>query len=173
MTALIVTVVSFVVALLGVIHSHAAKEGQIRIIGLSRLGVVLLLLSTVGVVAGIVGQVSDSKDAREQRELLRGVYAELKGIQGKPIDPAFAERLSAITNRISAVASQSRGSDFSLSGFSESDFQRGNFSRANFDGALFADAAFRHAIFAGADLRDADLSRALINSNTRLPAERR
>jgi hypothetical protein len=41
MTGIIVTVVSCIVAVLGFVHSHAVPEGNKRLFGLSRLGVVL------------------------------------------------------------------------------------------------------------------------------------
>jgi hypothetical protein len=84
MTGIIVTVVSFVAAVLGLVHSHAAPEGQKGILGLSRLGATLVLLSIVGVAAGVFSQVSASKAAGEDKKwreettaLLRNVNAQL------------------------------------------------------------------------------------------------
>jgi uncharacterized protein YjbI with pentapeptide repeats len=89
----------------------------------------------------------------------------------RPTDPPCqAARLGFITDQISAAATQSRGSDFSLSDFTASDFRNGSFVNANFDNALFA--VFRRAQFSRADLSDADLSGAIINSDTRLPTKR-
>ena len=115
----------------------------------------------------------DKKWREDTTALLRNVYAQLRGVQDKdrPTDPALAKQLGFI-DQISAAATQSRGSDFSLSDFTASDFRNGSFVNANFDNALFAGAVFRRAQFSRADLSDADLSGAIINSGTRLPTKR-
>jgi len=58
MIGIAVILISFAVAVLGFIHSHAAKDGQTAIWGLTRLGFVLVILSAVGLIVGIGKEVT-------------------------------------------------------------------------------------------------------------------
>lgn len=164
-----VVLISFVIALLGLLHSHAAKPGELAVWGLTRLGIVLVVVSSIGLVVGVTKEVRDLRSGAEAKrwqsqttEELRQIHAALRGAQVKVADPAVAAELGRLADQISAAASRSRGSDFSMSDFTGSNFRYGNFSRASFRGALFHDA----------DLRGADMSTAIIDSETKLPAKR-
>jgi hypothetical protein len=161
-TGIIVTVVSCIVAIVGFVHSHAAPEGNKGTFGLSRLGVALILLSAVGGVVGIMKAVSDAKEAANEREwrqkttsMLQVVYVQLTGLQAHA-DPAFRKQLAQATDQISAIATMSRGSDFSMSDFTGTEFRDGKFIGADFQQALFQGASFYGARFEGADFRGAD-----------------
>jgi hypothetical protein len=179
MPGIVVIVVSFAVAVLGFVQSNRTPPGQRGLFGLTALGGTLILLSIVGLVAGVSSQIKEQREAKEQRKQqiedsnrLKIIAAKLNRIQELPESSAVSALLAPITNQISAIASQSRGSDFSMSDFTNSNFQMGNFTGTNFDNALFNGAVFRGAVFPHADLSDADLSEAKINSNTRLPKTR-
>jgi hypothetical protein len=162
-------VISFVAAILGLLHSHAAKPGDVAIWGLTRLGLALVIVSSIGLLVGVVKEVTDLRSGAEAKrwqsqttEDLKQIHAALRGTGAKVADPAVAAELGRLADQISATASRSRGSDFSMSDFTESNFRHGNFSWASFQGALFRDA----------DLRGADMSTALIDANTKLPTQR-
>jgi hypothetical protein len=164
-----VVVISFVVALLGLLHSHAAKPGELAIWGMTRLGLVLVIASSIGVLVGVFKEVATLRSGAEAKqwqaqttEDLKQIRAAVLGAQTKVADPAVAAELGRLADQISATASRSRGSDFSMSDFTGSSFRYGNFSRASFQGALFRDA----------DLRGADMSTALIDADTKLPSKR-
>src|SRR5437868_4926893 len=87
-TGIIVTVISCIVAIVGLVHSHAAPEANRGVFGLSRLGVALIVLSAMGGVVGVIKAVSDAKEAiadKEWREnttkMLQVVYVQLTGLQ--------------------------------------------------------------------------------------------
>ena len=169
MVAIIIMLASFVSAVLGLFHSHAAKEGQRIIWGLTPLGLALLVLSVIGMVSGVVKEIenvrSGAKAKRWQEETtdqLKQLQAHVLGLKEQVRDPEVAAQLDRLADRLFAVASQSRGSDFSMSNFAYSNFRYGNFSDANFQGALFQNA----------DLRAADLSTARIDDTTKLPTNR-
>ena len=169
MLAIIVMLVSFVSAVLGLFHSHAAAEGNRTIWGLTPLGLTLLTLSIIGMAGGVMKEIGTIRSgARAERwqgettDLLKQVRADVLGIKEQVREPQVAAQLDRLADRLSAVASRSRGSDFSMSDFTNSNFRMGNFSGANFQQALF-----RHA-----NLRGADLSTATIDDTTMLPTRR-
>ena len=175
MTGIIVTIISCIVAIVGFVHSHAVPEGSKGLFGLSRLGVALVLLSAVGGVVGIVKAVSDAEEAAADREwrerttsMLQVVYVQLTGLQA-PADPALRKQLAQATDRISAIATMSRGSNFSMSDFTGTEFRYGKFTGADFRDALFEAASFRGAQFKGADFSGADLSSITISATTQFP----
>lgn len=175
MTGIIVTIISCIVAIVGFVHSHAVPEGNKGLFGLSRLGVALILLSAAGGAVGVVKAVSDAKGAAADREwrertisMLQVVYVQLTGLQA-PADPALRKQLAQATDQISAVATMSRGSDFSMSDFTGTEFRYGKFFGADFEYARFEGASFREAQFEGADFSGADLSSVTISATTRLP----
>jgi uncharacterized protein YjbI with pentapeptide repeats len=181
MVGIIALVTSFIIAILGFIHSNKANPSAKvdsnkkaitsakATLRLTRLGVILIGLSIVGFIAGITKEISDKSKAKETEareeqtvKLLKEVHAQIVGVKDRIVDPQLAQELETISNRISKAASQARESDFSMSDFSRSNFQFGNFTEANFQGALFR----------GANLRGADLSSAEIDTDTKLPIGR-
>jgi hypothetical protein len=174
-TGIIVTIISCIIAVVGFIHSHAAPEGNKGLFGLSRLGVALILLAMVGGIVGVIKAVSDAKEAADDRKWresissqLQVVYVQLTGLQ-VAADPQLRKQLAQATDRISAVATISRGSDLSMSDFTGTEFQYGRFLGADFRFAQFEGATFTDAQFQGADFSGADLSSATISATTRLP----
>jgi pentapeptide repeat protein len=164
-----VIVISFVVAMLGLLHSHAAKPGDLAIWGLTRLGLVLVIVSSIGLIVGVVKEVEAARSGDEAKKWqaqttmeLKQIRAALLGTQARVGDPTVAAELGRLADQLSATASRSRRSDFSMSDFTESNFRHGNFSRASFQGALFREA----------DLRGADMSTAVIDASTKLPSTR-
>ena len=91
--------------------------------------------------------------------MLKEMYAVVVGAKAATTDPALAQQLGTLADRISAAASSSRESNFRMSDFSRSDFSLGNFT----------EASFRRAFFKDADLRGADLRTARIDRETKLP----
>jgi hypothetical protein len=169
MLGIAVILASFVVAVLGLLHSHAAKPGETAIWGLTRLGSILLVVSSIGLLVGVVKEVGDLRSGAAAKEWqartteqLKQIHADLRGAQSRAADPDLAARLGQLADHVSATASRSRGSDFSMSDFTNSNFRLGNFSGASFQGVLFR----------GADLRGADLSTAVIDTKTKLPTKR-
>jgi hypothetical protein len=161
-----VILIAFVVAILGLLHSNAAKAGEAAIWGFTPLGLTLLVISFIGFLVGVAKEVATlrsgaaAKQWQEQTsEELKQIHAALRGAQTLATDPTVAAQLGRLADQISATASRSRQSDFSMSDFTASNFRHGNFSRASFQGALFREA----------DLRGADMSTALIDASTKLP----
>jgi hypothetical protein len=166
MLAIVVIVLSFIAALLGLVNSHVAKPGERSYKGLTRLGLTLVVLATLGMIFGVVKEISGIRAAaqlaqaeRERSQMLKEIYAQVVGAKGATTDPKVVEQLAKLADRISAAASLSRESNFRMSDFSRSDFTAGNFTQAS----------FRNALFREADLRGADLGTALIDEKTRLP----
>jgi hypothetical protein len=175
MAGIIVTILSCVVAIAGFVHSHAAPEGNKGLLGLSRLGAALILLSGVGGIVGVAKAISDAKEAAAERQwrdstmsILQTVYVQLTGLPA-PADPVLRKQLAQAIDWISAVAISSRGSDFSKSDFTATEFRFGKFVGADFYASLFHGASFIDARFDGADFSGADLSAATIDLRTRLP----
>jgi Pentapeptide repeats (9 copies) len=168
MLGIVVILSSFVVAVLGFLHSHAAKPGETAVWGLTRLGLVLLAASSLGLLVGILNEVGNLRSGEAAKEWqaatteqLKQIHKDLLEAQSQAANPSLAARLGQLADHVRAVASRSRGSDFSMSDFTNSNFRGGNFS-----GASFQDALFR-----GADLRGADLSSAVVDTHTKLPAK--
>jgi uncharacterized protein YjbI with pentapeptide repeats len=87
--------------------------------------------------------------------MLQVVYAQLTGLQA-PADPALRKQLAQATDRISAIATRSPGSDFSMSDFTGTEFRYGRFTGADFSWALFQGASFLEAQFDGAGFGGAE-----------------
>jgi len=169
MPGIIVVLISFVVAVAGLLQSNAASAQERAIWGLSRVGFGLLVISILGMAAGVWKEIADSRSGAEAMKWrdqttkdLREISAVLRGVQVTIGDPAVATRVQGLVDRLSLVASRSQESDFSMSDFTYSNFRHGNFTGASFEGALFRQA----------DLRGADLSTAHIDAATRLPEMR-
>jgi hypothetical protein len=168
MLAIVVIVLSFIAALLGLANSYAAKPEERSYTGLTRLGLALVVLATLGMIFGVAKEISGIRAAaqlaqadRERSQMLKEIYAQVVGAKGAATDPKVVEQLAKLADQISAAASLSRESDLRMSDFSRSNFTAGN--------GNFTQASFRNALFREADLRGADLGTALIDEQTRLP----
>lgn len=166
MIAIFTVIISFLTAIIGFFHSHAAQERGRSILGLTPIGFCLLILAFCGMVFGVTLAVQDylsSKELKAKEELrdqmLKGIYAQVVGYRDIAQDPNSMQLYGQILNRIEAATTLARESDFSMSDLSFSNFKHGRFSNANFEGALFD----------GANFKGADLSKAIFDTNTRLP----
>lgn len=159
-------VIAFLATALGLIHSHAASPDTHFLLGQTKLGIALIALAVLALGFGIAKEIKTNHSAKiatekemVRDEMLRKIYAEVTGIRQQTTNDETRRHLELVLERISAVASAARESDFSMSDFSRSNFRDGNFTEANFQGSIF-----RRAKLSGADL-----SEAYIDSTTRLP----
>jgi len=87
MLTIVIIVLSFIAALLGLAHSHAAKPGERSYKGLSRLGLVLVVLATLGMIFSVVKEISVTRETGQftEREKKRHavVIEKLKEIEQK------------------------------------------------------------------------------------------
>ncbi len=166
MIGIAMIVLSCVAAVLGITHSHAAEEADRSYKGLTRLGVGLIALATLGMTFGVIKEVAGIRGAQraaeaeaQRTELLKEMHTDIAALADGVDDPVIAGRLVRLRDGIAAAASSAREGDFSLSDFSRSDFTAGNFTQAS----------FRDALFDQADLSGAALSTAIVDADTRLP----
>jgi len=166
MIAIFTVIISFITAVIGLIHSHGVQQGGRSTLGLTPIGFTLLILAIFGMIFGVTKAIKDHNSAIELKakeekrdQMLQQIYAQVVGYKETVQDPATSKRLGEILNGIQAVASIARESDFAMSDFSRSNFKYGKFTNANFEGALFD----------GANLKGADLSKAVIDLDTKLP----
>lgn len=158
--------VAFIATVVGLLHSHSVPADEQFFLGQTKTGIVLITLAVLALIFGVVKEIETAKSAEQlavQRasrdEMLKKIYAEVSGLKEQATNEDTKEQLGLVLERVSAVASYARESDFSMSDFSRSDFSYGNFTNANFKGSLFR----------GANLSGADLSEAHIDSTTTLP----
>ncbi len=185
MVSIITLILSFVLALLGFVHSHAASPGSTAIFGVTRIGACLILVATLGFTFGIFKEVQGITESRklrdaenERTQMLKELHAKIVG-EAESASPEVAEQLKEIGDRISLVASRSRESDFSMSDFARSNFAKGRFteanfalsefSGANFEQSLFRKSVFTEAVFSGSDFRGADLRGIIVDKDTKFP----
>jgi uncharacterized protein YjbI with pentapeptide repeats len=153
MISIITLILSFVLAVLGFLHSHAASPGINAIFGMTRLGACLILVATLGFAFGIIKEVQGISESRKLRDAENERTQMLKELHAKIIDeakdasPEVAEQLKEIGDRIRMVASRSRESDFSMSDFARSNFAKGRFTEANFALSEFSGANFKRSLF--------------------------
>jgi len=155
-----IIVIAFVVAVLGLFASNLAQAGDRGLLGLSRLGTAILIVSGLGFIAGIWKQLADSREGVlaklrsqelqkqiiENGDDLKVIKAKLDGLAGQSgLTPTVAEDLKALSDSISAVASSARYGDFRMSDFSRSHFGDGNFTETTFQDALFDRASLKDA----------------------------
>lgn len=170
---IVILIVAFVVAVLGVFASNLADAGDRRLLGLSRLGTAMLIVSAIGFVAGVWKEIADAREgalAKErslvlQQQLeqnaddLKLIKAKLDGLAGSPgVSPQLAEDLKTLSDRVSGVASSAREADFRASDFSRSHFGQGNFTEASFQGALIATAWLKDAVITNSNLDGVDFA---------------
>jgi len=173
--------ISFVGTVIGLIHSHAAKPEKISIFGLTRVSVLLISVSLIGLCIGIAKEVESIRAGAQDKDFrntatdeLKKIHSVLIGLAQNSSDKIITSELITLANGISARYSSVEGSDLSMSNFAYSRFDFGRFERASFTGASFVaanfrNALFRNSVFEGADFRGSDLSRAIIDSTTTLP----
>ena len=168
MTAgIVIMVVAFVVAVLGLFASNLAQAGDRGLLGLSRLGTAILIVSALGFIAGIWKGLADSREGvlaktrsqelqkqiTENGDDLKLIKAKLDGLAGQPgLTPTVTQDLKALSDSISAVASSARYGDFRMSDFSRSDFGEGNFTEASFERALIDAAWLKDAVITNSNL---------------------
>lgn len=168
---LAILVAAFIVAVLGFFASNLAEPGNRGLLGLSRLGTAMLVVSAVGLVAGVWKEIVDAKEGRLAKEQsqrlekqieengqdLKLIRAKLDGLAGQPgLSVEVAQDLRVLADRVSAVASSARSGDFRMSDFSRSHFGQGNFTEASFEGALIATAWLKGAVITNSNLDDVD-----------------
>jgi hypothetical protein len=83
-----VIVISFVTALLGVLHDHKAKLHRRSYLGLTPLGVALVVLAIFGMLFGIADEVSGIHKENERTTMLKAIYAKTVGAQQETQDPS-------------------------------------------------------------------------------------
>jgi hypothetical protein len=168
---LLILVAAFVVALFGFFASNLAEPGDRGLFGLSRLGTAMLLVSAIGLVAGVWKEVVDAREgklAKEQSQRLQKqledngqdlklIRAKLDGLAAQPgVTAEVAQDLRLLADKVSAVASSARSADFRMSDFSRSHFGQGNFTEASFEGALIATAWLKDAVITNSNLDGVD-----------------
>jgi hypothetical protein len=178
MTGVTIVLASFAIAIIGIFRNNKAESYR-AILGLNRVGVLLIFLSVIGVVAGVAKEISSIRTSKAMavREdvrdvMLHGISAKLDDLAKGSSDPHISGELAKVADQVSQVASVQRRSDFSRSDFSESNFSECLFRNALFDVAGFFNSSFRGASFRGADLRGADLSDAMVDDQTKFPKPR-
>ena len=185
MISIITLILSFVLAVLGFVHSHAASQDSTALFGMTRIGVCLILVATLGFAFGIIKEIQGISESRklrdaenERTQMLKELHAKIIG-EAEDASPEAAEQLKEIGDRIRMAVSRSRESDFSMSDFARSNFVQGRFkeanfalsefSGANFKQSLFRDSVFTEAVFSGSDFRGADLRGIVVDKDTKLP----
>jgi hypothetical protein len=184
MISILIFLLAFGATTIQLIRSNLAKSGEPNIGGLERTAAIILLLSSAGLILGIVKEIQTAKGAREDAKnlkemefLVKTTVAKLDGISARLPGGAVKEELRGVRDQLSAPGSHARASNLRNSDFSLSWFQYGNFTASDFQGSLFEDCLFRNAVFKksvfdGADFRGADLSRAIFDDATLLPSHK-
>jgi hypothetical protein len=156
MTALIILSISFTTALIGIIQNNKSTSEQRSFYGMTRIGIILLSLATIGFIFSAGKQVVDSREAARIREkadasgkTLQAVNAKIDYLIKNTKDPDLLKGLEGIRDRIEITALRSRESRINLSDFSRSLFNKGNFWQCFFRDGNFKDAAFDGSTFNG------------------------
>lgn len=167
---------SFILGLLGIIHSNASKPGKTSILGMTHMGLALIIISNIGFIGGIVKEIQSISDAKKTKKadeyrtrLLKELHAKLIGEAEQSKNPEISKILRVVSDRVKYIGTRSRESNFSMSDFARSDFKMGNFAQCNFDKSIFDEANFDGSHFRGATFKGADLSNIIINKETKLP----
>lgn len=181
MLGIIIIVASFAIAAFGFFNDNKAKAQDKKYIGLTRTGLILLSIATVGLIAGVIKEIKLGNEAKtikgEREELIQNVketHAMLKGLYETVDNPEIKENISRVTNKLETTEAILRGTNFSMSDFTNSDFAQGMFRNVNFygsafDGSYFKDSRFIGSIFDSADFRGVDLSKIIFDETTKLP----
>ncbi len=179
MVSVVVISASFAVAFVGLLRNNKRKSDERGFIGLNPAGIALILISTIGFVAGLTKEISSIRKGREiealekeRTDMLVKIDAKITGLAQRSVDKQLREELNDISRGVSQAASVHESSDFSMSNFRGSNFQYGLFKDANFSRASFQGAILTEAFFGNANLSGADLSGAIIDSDTKLPIRR-
>ena len=174
MTGVIILLASFAIAIIGIFRNNKADSPDRAIVGLNRIGLLLILLSVIGVCAGVAKEISSirSSVATKAREdardvVLTNISSQLKGLARGSSDPQLKRELAKVADRVSQIRSVHRRSNFSMSDFSNSDFRYCIFQNTLLDRASFRDASCR-----GTDLRGADFTDAIVDDRTKFPKPR-
>ena len=110
MISIITLILSFVVAVVGFVYSHAASSGSTAIFGMTRIGVCLIGIATLGFTFGIIKEVQGISESRklrdaenERTQMLKELHAKIVG-EAEVASPEVAQRLKEISDRIRMVA---------------------------------------------------------------------
>ena len=196
MTALIILFISLATAAIGIIQSNKASPEKRSLLGMTRIGVILLSLATIGFIFTAAKQFMDSREASRTRakadisaRTLQAVNAKVDYLIANTKDPDLLKGLEILRDKIEISALSSRESRIDLSDFSRSLFNKGNFwqcffrdgnfkevafdgstfNGSRFPGTSFGNARFQGASMENADFRGVDLSGILTDSGTKLP----
>jgi hypothetical protein len=162
---------SFILGLLGIIHSHAAKPGKTSIFGMTHMGLAMVIIANIGFIGGIVKEIQSISEAKESTRLLKELHAKVIGEAEESKNPEISKVLRVVGDRINYISTRSRESNFSMSDFARSNFRGGDFAQSNFENSLFDKANFDRATFRGATFKGADLSNIIIDKETKLPSK--
>lgn len=195
MATFLILLTSFILAAAGVVQSSQAPPEKRNLLGMTTIGIVMLLVAIIGFGASAAKEVADARveaqlrrQAEADSQMLKLVNAKLDYLAEVTNEPEMVREIEQLRDQMNLSASRARESDLSLSDFSQSRFDGGNFTltyfpralfkdagfnNARFDGSSFQDAAFPGANFGGADFRGVDLSGIIIDENTRLPGDSR
>ena len=181
MLGIVIIAASFTVAIFGFVKDNKAKQEDKKYLGLTKSGLILIGIATIGFVAGITKEVNSINDAKkvksEREELVQTVKetnAMLKGIYASTDNPEIKEGISKATEKLEMTKAILAESNFSMSDFTNSDFAMGMFRNVNFfssafDGSYFNESRFIGAKFDSADFRGVDLSKIVYDETTSFP----
>ncbi len=119
MFAISVIVTSFVAVVLGLLHSHAVKDPRRHggFLGLTRLGLTILVVSAVGMTAGVSKEVVSAREAAAAKKrdvrvmkLLEEVHTVLVDADQTDMDPEVLEKVRAITKQMADELADIAGS---------------------------------------------------------------
>jgi len=176
MPNILVLVASFIVGSIGLIQTNRAAKRKHSLVGVNRIGLILIAISLVGLIAATVKELRDQRAANEAEQkqqftvaTLTEIKAEVRQLLPNVHDEKVRNTLDKISGRISATEAVLQASDFHYSVLRYSNFTSVDFSFSDFSRASFSNANLRDAFFQGAQLQGADLSEAVIDENTKLP----
>ena len=165
MLGIIIIVTSFGIATFGFINDNKAKAQDKKYIGLTRTGLILISIATIGLIAGVskeINSMNDAKKLKNEREELIQIVKEsnamLKGLSNSIEDPEIKADLSKVTNKLETSHQILRESNFSMADLSDSDFSSAMFRDVNFYNTAFDFSDFSHTRFRGAKFYLADFS---------------
>jgi ABC-type transport system substrate-binding protein len=102
MVAILVHIFSYILIILGFVHSHRVKSNGSRSLGLTPLGKVLVGIAMLGLLFGIVKEVKTIKENTENTRILKEIYAKLLG-QAEKAPPEIAPNLRELAGQIRSL----------------------------------------------------------------------
>lgn len=189
MTNILVIILAFVAAMLGIVQESRATGTEETIYGLTHLGFGMAAVAGLGMIVGIIQLIAAQKKERDDRAQVRAIARDVRSLVEKAADSETRVVLTKISESLEAVGASIKNSDFSsadLSGSSfrsvrvaDADFAGSLFDRSNFEKSTFRGCDFDHCTlddsrltncaFGKADLSGSDLSRIKFDKLTRFP----